>query len=598
MKNLLKIFHLMTVVERKDFILMQALIVFMSLLEVLNMLLLGTFLGLVAVPNDGGLSRIETLFSLTWGINNRQDILVYLGIATIAVLILSSIISIITVWRISNFGVQLGSSFGNRLFNFYIAQKWLFHVGNNSNEYINRITSECGRIATGVIQPFMLLNAKVVLAIMIIGGLFSYDVRAASLGLAFFAAAYMIIYAILRSHVAKCGERVSIALGLRMRLLSEAFNGVKDVKLLSLENHFSTNFELQNDTLHNNLGLLQIYGQLPRYVMELLAFSFVIALATISIASGSAQMGDILPSLAVFGIAGLKLLPAFQQIYSSSTSIRGNISALSMIGDDLQSGRSLKGFASIRDPISGENVAPSIKFRNVGFVYPGALKPTLSGIDLDIAPNSTVGFIGRSGSGKSTIVDLLLGVLEPTEGVIEVDGVPLNNQSLRDWRQKLAYVPQRIHLSDTAVSKNVAFGISEEEINYDKVHYALSMVQLSEFVSGLPQGVNTEIGEGGIKLSGGQRQRIGIARALYRQFSVMILDEATSALDNLTERAVVGAMEKLNGNCTLVIVAHRLSTIVLCDLIYLVEGGKIIDHGSYADLSNRHPSFFGNIEEA
>jgi len=289
-------------------------------------------------------------------------------------------------------------------------------------------------------------------------------------------------------------------------------------------------------------------------------------------------------------LAGFKLLPAFQQVYTSLSNIRGNLSAFDAVRDDLR--------ASSLDTVNrviptDEHLAPTkdIRLDNVVFSYPGKEEPALKNIDITIPANRVIGLVGASGSGKSTAIDLLLGLMAPQQGQLLVDGEPITEENVRAWQNSLGFVPQSIFLADSSIRENIAFGLPPEAVDEDKVNRAANMAHLDELLAELPNGLDTRVGERGVQLSGGQRQRIGIARALYHDADVLILDEATSALDGITEKLIMDAIHDFSGKKTIIMIAHRLATVRQCDSIYLLEHGRVTDHGTYDELASRNTIF-------
>jgi len=326
--------------------------------------------------------------------------------------------------------------------------------------------------------------------------------------------------------------------------------------------------------------------------MELIAFGCIIFLILYLLTSHQGNLGTILPVLSVYALAGFKLLPAFQQVYTSVSTIKGNISAFNAIKDDLHA-------SAAEDPTAppkatdNNRLVPttSIQLTNVTFAYPGKKKPALKNLDITIYANSVIGLVGSTGSGKSTAIDLVLGLMQPEQGQLMVDGKPITQDNLRAWQNTLGFVPQSIFLADSSIRENIAFGLPEHEIDDQKVRRATKMAHLEELVQELPNGLNTRVGERGVQLSGGQRQRIGIARALYHDAEVLILDEATSALDGITEKLIMDAIHDFAGQKTIIMIAHRLATVKQCDTIYLLGNGTVIDAGTYSELTQRNQIF-------
>jgi ATP-binding cassette, subfamily B, bacterial PglK len=304
---------------------------------------------------------------------------------------------------------------------------------------------------------------------------------------------------------------------------------------------------------------------------------------------------DALPLMVLYAFTGYRLLPAFQQIFGSATTVRFNVALLEAVEERLKAvGQTHKAEAMQLLP-AGDNVGPlrqEIRLRDIVFQYPNAAAPLISKLNLRIQSHTTVAFVGSSGGGKTTIVDIILGLLEPQGGSLLVDGIPITSRNVTSWQKHLGYVPQYIYLADDTLAANIAFGVASKDLDLDRVKHAARAANLHEFVlSDLPHGYNTIVGDRGVRLSGGQRQRIGIARALYSDPDVLILDEATSALDSLTEDAVMEAIQETFQEKTIMIIAHRLRTIRHADIIYLVENGSITDQGTHAELLAKNRTF-------
>ena len=307
-------------------------------------------------------------------------------------------------------------------------------------------------------------------------------------------------------------------------------------------------------------------------------------------------MSKTLPVLALYALTGYRLMPAFQQIFQSILTIRFNWPSVVLVADELKN-EEIKTASALLSTASEGGVAAmqftdSLAISGVTFTYPGAHSPALDQVSLNVRKNTSVGLVGSTGSGKTTLVDIILGLFDPDRGALLVDGVPLDGKRVASWQANLGYVPQQIYLTDDSIARNIAFGIERELVDMARVRSAAKIAHLDQFItSSLPSGYDTVVGERGVRLSGGQRQRIGIARALYHDPAVLVLDEATSALDGITENAIVEAIRELSHEKTIITIAHRLSTVQECDVIYLLEGGRIVDQGQYEELLTRSPRF-------
>ena len=376
----------------------------------------------------------------------------------------------------------------------------------------------------------------------------------------------------------------------RFRLMNEGFGGIKDVLLLGRFNDFINRFNKTGTKFAYNSGVNGALAHIPRYFMEFVAFGSMIALVLYLFATYEGDISMILPILSLYAIAGMKLLPAFQQIYNSLANIQGNVAAFESIQEDLndsiQTNQDNSGF-----DYSHINLNKRILLENITFSYPGKDKPILNKLNIEIPVNKVIGIAGPSGSGKSTLIDILIGLIEANEGHLKVDDAIIDNTNRRSWQNTIGFVAQAIFLSEGTIAENVAFGIPENEIDFNQVNKALKLANLDVFVKDLENGINTKVGERGVQLSGGQRQRIGIARALYHEAKVLIFDEATSSLDGITEKTIIKAIQQFSGQKTIIMIAHRLKTIQKCDQIFVIDNGKVADQGTFEELIEKNEVF-------
>jgi len=371
----------------------------------------------------------------------------------------------------------------------------------------------------------------------------------------------------------------------RFRLAGEALGGIKDIKVIGVEKYFLDRYSKHSGTFSDVQSRNQIIGQIPRYVMETIAFGGIVSLLIFSVSSNM-SVQKIIPLVSFFAFAGYRLIPALQDIFHSVTRMKFTRAVLDKIHADMRkeiSGR--MDYEGKKIDIKPILFSKNIELRNIHFSYPGSDKRVLNDVNLNIEKNSFVALIGETGSGKTTIADIILGLLTQYEGKILVDGVKIKEDNIRNWQANLGYVPQQIFLSDDSVARNIAFGLPDNQIDMKKVKKAAEMANIHDFVEKeLPQNYDTFIGERGVRLSGGQRQRIGIARALYYDPHVLLLDEATSSLDNATEKEVLTAIESVAKLKTMIVIAHRLTTIKNCDRVYVMEKGMMVREGSYDEI--------------
>lgn len=592
-KKIITLYHLLSNEQRRSLVFMQILIIFMAVTEVAGVLSIGPFMSLVNDPEQiFGDNFIATIYAFS-GTTNAQDFIIISGIVVFVILTSAALMNIYTIWKVSMFSAHVGAELSNRLFIYFMEQPWLFHAEGNSSELTNKLIQESYRLTQLVILPFMHFNARFVTSTIILLALLVYNPIISIAAILIFTSAYYVLFLLARGRLNAYGKIQSEQQALRFKLMSEGFGGIKDTLILGRQKNFIEKFIISSIKIANVRGRTETITLSPKFLMELLSFGGVIALIITLVFSSNGEMSEVLSSLAIFALAGFKILPAIQVCYASLSVVRGNIASFEVLEEDLFNSAESSAVSrwdknQLDDSIPFKNI---LTFKDISFSYPGTKKKALDKINLDIHPGQFIGLVGSSGSGKSTLADVFLGLLKPTSGEIVIDNEILSNLDLRRWQNNIGAVSQSIFLSDSSIQENIAFGLRNDEIIDEKVILAAKLANLSDFIGTLPEGLKTNVGERGIQLSGGQRQRIGIARALYNNASILVFDEATSALDGLTEKKVMDAIYNLSGSKTIITIAHRLATIKKCDLIYLLDDGKIIDSGKYDDLKKRNTLF-------
>ena len=600
MLSLIKsILLLLTVTQRKQFIVLQFLMILMASFELISIMSIGPFMAVIAEPSLIDNNVFFQVLSKYVSAENSSEFIYNFGLFVLVLLTLSSLLSMFTTWRLSIFASEVGAEISNRLYKYYMHQNWLFFSSQSSAELIKKVASESLRVSDEVMHPLVQLNAKVVLALFISVGLFIFNPLVAVVGLLFFASAYIVLYWIVRRNLEFNGQKLTEIATERFRLMNEGFGGVKDLLVLNRKKHFVNSFQTASNEFARARGSNLALSLVPRYFMELVAFGGMIGLILYFVTSEDQNLGIILPIISVYALAAFKLLPALQHIYVNFSQIKGAMPAFYAIKDDIEGSKRQDSFGWDSDSISESfNFKKDISLIDVEFSYPGKNSSSLNHINLYIPINNVVGFVGGSGAGKSTIIDVILGILTPQKGCLAIDGKPVNQENIKSWQKLVGFVPQSIFLSEGTVAENVAFGLPKSKINSKKVVKALKLAHLEETVNKLPKGIDTKIGERGVQLSGGQRQRLGIARALYDDPSVLVFDEATSALDGLTEKFIMESISEFQGKKTIIMIAHRLKTVRGCDCIYHIENGEVIAEGDYDYLVHNDESFKRMSEHA
>lgn len=593
MSTFKKLLFLLTSHERKQVSLLLIIITIMALLDMIGVASILPFMAVLTNP-----SLIETNPILSnvfesvgiFGIESNQQFLIALGIFVFVLLITSLTFKAFTTYLQVRYVKMREQSIGKRLLEGYLHQPYSWFLNHHSSDLGKSILSEVNVVIENGINPFIELIAKGMVTITIITLLFIADPKLALIVGLSLATAYGIIFYCIRKYVVRTGEERLKNNQLRFKIISEVFGAVKEVKLGRLEENYIKQFSKSAKILARTIASSQVIAILPRFILEAVAFGGIL-LMILYIMAGTGSFNNAIPIISLYVFAGYRLLPALQQIYASFTKLTFVGPSLEKLYNDL---KNLKNFNENQN----SEVLPlnkKITLKNVNYNYPGSTRTVLKNININIPVNSTIGLVGTTGSGKTTTVDIILGLLEPKKGTLEIDEKIITKQNSRSWQRSIGYVPQQIYLSDDTIEANIAFGVKPEDIIQDFVEKASKIANLHEFVTKeLSKQYKTKVGERGVRLSGGQRQRIGIARALYHNPQAIILDEATSALDNQTEKAVMDAVNNLGKDITIILIAHRLSTVKKCDKIFILDKGELIDQGSFKELINSNENFRKN----
>ena len=589
-KIIKQLFNLLSASQRKRFYLLQVLVILMAFMEIVGVASIIPFMSLV-----GDMSQLQqdTVYAKLYqasGISSELEFIMIIGIGVVIMLFVSGTISIFTTWRLSMFGTQMGTELSTRLYTHFIKQNWLFHASVNSAKLTKKIVNETNRVSGGIILPLMQMNARIVFTIFMVISIFIYDPKVAIIGITIFAVVYLILFKVVKSHLERNGKAISEIFSKRYRLNNEGFGGIKDLLLMGRDDNYIKSFRQTSQSLAYSQGTNNALAQVPRYFIEIVAFGSMMTITLYLISNYNGDLGKILPTLSLYTLAAFKLLPAIQNIYANVAAIRGNIAAFYSIQKDLIWSMHTK-VSKQETEKSCLHVKDKIILDNITFTYPDKIKSTLKHVNMSIPNNTVVGIVGPSGSGKSTLINVLLGLIEPQEGDLKIDDVVINEHNRRAWQNSIGFVAQNIFLSDRSIAENVAFGIAKDEIDLDRVNKALDLSHLTELLRNLDNGINTLVGERGVKLSGGQSQRIGIARALYHEAEVLVFDEATSSLDGISEKKVMEAIHEFGGQKTIIMIAHRIKTVQNCDRIFFVDKGQVIDQGTYQELIDRNKDF-------
>ncbi len=557
----------------------------MALFEVIGVASIMPFIAVLADPDAiHKHAKLQLLYTYLQ-FNNQHHFLIFLGVLVLGVLVLGNLVSMLTTRAIFKFTYAREFDIATRLFERYLSQDYVFYLNRNTSELSKNILSEVSVLINRAYIPMMQLFAKLAITLLIIGLLLYVDPILAVVISIFLGGAYFGIYFQVRKMLATISCQRLEDNKQKYKIVNEAFGGIKDIKLLGREPYFLKTFATFAARHAHDEARGSIIAHLPRYALETIAFGGVL-LIIIYLLMTKHEVSDALPILALYAFASLRLMPALQQIFTSLAYLRMSKEALDTIWTDVMTTSvSSSPQSSIHSSQSLLSFRHSLDLNHIQFHYPASDRMILRNLSLRICANTTVGFVGMTGAGKTTIIDLILGLLSPLEGEILVDHVPITASNRAAWQRKIGYVPQHIYLADDSIMRNIAFGVAPGDIDEAAVIRAAKKANLHGFITtDLPEGYHTTVGDRGIRLSGGQRQRIGIARALYRDPDVLVLDEATSALDSLTEEAILEAIRELSRQKTIIIIAHRLTTLKECDMIYLLQDGCIVSANNYQGL--------------
>ena len=575
MKTIKKILFILTPRERKHASLLLIMILIMALLDTIGVASILPFMAVLTNPEIIETNIIiNKMFqaSSIFQIENHQQFIFALGILVFVLLVVSLTFKALTTYAQTRFGLMREYSIGKRLIEDYLKQPYDWFLSRHSANLGKTILSEVSMVIGNGIIPLMELISKSVIVISLIVLLIITDPKLAlmvgfSLGIV-----YGIIFYYARSLLRRMGVERLKSNELRFKTISEAFGAAKEVKVSGLEQAYIGRFSNSAKKYARTGVLSNIIQVLPRFILEAVAFGgIMLVILYLMIKTGS--FNNALPVISLYVFAGYRLMPALQNVYTTLSQLAFVGPSLNALYDELKNLESV----NINQDQGVMSFNKAIILKKIHYNYPNAMRTALEDINLSIPAKSTVGIVGTTGSGKTTTIDIILGLLEAQKGTLEIDGQIITRQNSRAWQRSIGYVPQHIYLSDDTIAANIAFGKAPKDINQEAVEKASKVANLHEFVTNeLPKNYQTVIGERGVRLSGGQRQRIGIARALYHGPQVLILDEATSALDNQTEKAVMDAINNLGKNITIILIAHRLNTVKNCDIIYKLENGKIV----------------------
>ncbi|MGF1552478.1 MAG: ABC transporter ATP-binding protein [Paracoccaceae bacterium] len=572
--------------RRRRFVVLLGLMLATGVAELVGVATVLPFLTVLADPeaihDRALLGRLYEVF----GFEQPFVFLQWLGAGIFVTVMLSIAFRAGTHYAMTRFIRGTATDLGRALLASYLARPYEWFLQRHSADLGKTVLREANDVVLGSIAPALRIVANLIVLALLTGFLLAVEPVGTLAMAAFLGAAFGLFYRRLQPFLETIGQDRRVANRERHQATAEAMGAIKEVKLHGLEETYLDRYAAPSRRLERHHAALALAGELPRYALEALIVGAMLLFTLWLLASRDGRLDEALPVLGAFGFAAVRLMPLMQTLFADVAKMRFGLPALIGIHDDL---------ASAPTPRASDDrrvrLGRALELDAVSFRYEGADRAALQDVSLTIRAGESVGVAGPTGSGKTTLMDILLGLVEPQRGRLVVDGTAIDSATMRAWQRGIGYVPQSIYLFDDTIAANIAFGRKPGGIDPDAIERAARLANLHDFVEGLPMGYETAVGEAGVRLSGGQRQRIGIARALYRDPDVVVFDEATSALDPVTERAVIDAIRALSGRKTIFIVTHRLSTVAHCDRILLLNAGRLEAEGDHEGLSSRSPTF-------
>lgn len=579
---IIKIWSLISLRRKVQFLILLILLFLASFAEILSIGAIIPFLGVLTSPESFYNSKYLNYFIQVLEFKSPKEMLFPFTILFSIAILFSGILRFLLLWFQTRISYAIGSDFSNEIYKRTLYQPYSVHVLRNSSELISTISGKVNTVILQILVPALVTISSTFLLLLIITSIIIYNPQIALLTITILGGIYYVVINATKRRLSIDGKRVNDESSHVIKILQEGLGGIRDILIDGTQNTYVKIYEKADRPLRKAQAYITILASSPRYGVESLG---IISIAFLSYYFALKPQGLtlIIPSLGAIALGAQRLLPVLQQLYSSWISIKGNLATLEgvillleqplpdIICEDIQE----------KIPFNSE-----IKLENISFSYLNNSKMVLRGINLTINKGARIGVIGTTGSGKSTLVDVFMGLLNPTTGKIIVDGVELMKDNLRGWQRHLAHVPQNVYLSDSTIAENIAFGMSKGMIDWLRIEEVAKKAQILDFIESLEYKFDHVVGEGGVRISGGQKQRLAIARAFYKNADIFIFDEATSALDNKTEKEVMKSIEEISSELTLIIVAHRLTTLKNCDKIVELSNGEIIRIGTYEEIIN------------
>jgi ATP-binding cassette, subfamily B, bacterial PglK len=595
MKTIKKVLYLLAPQERTQagFLLVMALV-----MAFIDMIGVASILPFVAVLTNPSLIEtnviLKTMFqySSNFGIQTNQHFMFVLGVIVFVLFITSLAFKALTTYLQLIFVNMREYTIGKRLIENYVHQPYSWFLDKHSADLGKSILSEVALVVQNSLNPLIQIITQLFVALAIVSFLVFNNPKLSLIAFLTLVITYVFTYTFVRKRLAYIGEERLKKNKLRFTAVSEVFNAFKEIKVGVLEKIYIKRFADPAKTLAKHEASAKVIAAIPHFALEAIAFGGMLLLI-LFLMSETGTLNAVLPLIALYAFAGYRLMPAIQKVYLSIAQLRFVGPSLDALVEDLKSLKLL----NLNESQSSLKLNKKIILNHVYYNYPNSSTAVIKDISLSIPARSIIGIVGPTGSGKTTTVDIILGLLEPMKGTLEIDNTIINKENYRSWQRTVGYVPQQIYITDDTVAANIAFGVDYKNINQEAVEHAAKISNLHDFVvNELPMQYKTKVGERGIKLSGGQRQRIGIARALYHKPQLLIMDEGTSSLDNITEYIIMETISKIKKNITIILIAHRLNTVKNCDNIFVLENGQVKEQGNFEELLKNSQTFHKMVQ--
>jgi len=588
-KTLKKIFLLLNKEYKKKLLQSQMLLIFSAIFEMLGLISIVPLMQLISnadIINDS--SHLIAKVYIYLNVSSYSNFLIIISISMLCIFFINFLLSVYSIYFTTKFAWEVGNYLKSNIFKIYSSQPWIFHSQRETSTYVNKIQNETSRISNAAILPLLQVNAKLITSLTIIVFIFFYNPVISTVCFFIFSIAYILIFKIIKKKIYSDGLVLSTVSEVMYKKILETFGGIKETILHKKQEKFHNEFMLEANKYAKSIVSIQFLQSSPKLFLEFIAFSIIVfSIIYTSLTGLEENLNKTLPILAVYIFAGYKILPMFQNIYFGLLSLKSCEPAIDSIYTEII-GKNNYEFTKEKSLLNKDfTLENKIELKDISFSYEDNNKPAIKNLSLSIPINSFVSIVGASGAGKSTVLDIILGLLTPKQGEVLIDGHSLSS-IVENYQQNISYVGQNIFLHNDSIKNNICFGVNQNDIDEKKLSNAIKASNLLDLVNELPEGINTKIGERGVKISGGQQQRVAIARALYLDRKIIILDEATSSLDGISENNILKRLKLFSEEYkkTIIMVTHNINLTRCSDIIHLINKGSLVKSGDFITLLN------------